>query len=287
MSFVSFEIAGKPQIGLLSDDGIINLSGRIADPSDDMKTLIAKGVLRRLYEDYHGRAPDVSADNVIFQPVVPNPAKIICVGVNYDLHRLETGRDESAYPTLFTRFADTLTGHKQPIILPRSSSMLDYEGELAVIIGAPLYRAGPEDTMTSIAGYTCFNDATLRDWQRHTSQFTPGKNFLSTAGLGPALILPEQCALPDDLQIRTRLNDEIMQAADTGQMIFKIPDLLSYISQFTPLAPGDIIATGTPGGVGFKRQPPVFMTAGDAVSVEIETVGTLVNVVCDEPVPAL
>ena len=135
MSFVSFEIAGKPQIGLLSDDGIINLSGRIADPSDDMKTLIAKGVLRRLYEDYHGRAPDVSADNVIFQPVVPNPAKIICVGVNYDLHRLETGRDESAYPTLFTRFADTLTGHKQPIILPRSSSMLDYEGELAVVIG--------------------------------------------------------------------------------------------------------------------------------------------------------
>ncbi|MGB0261465.1 MAG: fumarylacetoacetate hydrolase family protein [Henriciella sp.] len=282
MGFVSFEAEGKPQIGLLRDNGIINLSAHIPGLSDDLKTLIASGDLRRVYEDHSHRTPDYEAEDVVFRPVVTNPAKIICVGVNYDLHRLETGRDKSAYPTLFTRFADTLTGHGQPITRPSSSIMLDYEGELALIIGAPLYRARPEETLRSVAGYTCFNDATLRDWQRHTSQFTPGKNFPSTAGLGPALILPQQCGLPDNLRIETRLNEDIMQAADTGQMIFKIPDLLSYISQFTRLGPGDIIATGTPGGVGFKRQPPVFMAPGDIVSVEIETVGKLVNPVGDD-----
>jgi 2-keto-4-pentenoate hydratase/2-oxohepta-3-ene-1,7-dioic acid hydratase in catechol pathway len=211
-----------------------------------------------------------------------NPTKILCVGLNYDDHRRETGRLESKYPTIFTRYADSLVAHGADIVRPHVSTSLDFEGELAVVIGRGGRYISAQDAMRHVAGYTCHNDATLRDWQRHTTQFTPGKTFPGTGPLGPYLVTADELPDLDKQTLVTRLNDVVVQSASLGDMIFSIPVLIEYLSAFTPLSPGDIIATGTPGGVGFKREPPLFMKPGDRVEVEISGVGRLVNGVVDE-----
>jgi 2-keto-4-pentenoate hydratase/2-oxohepta-3-ene-1,7-dioic acid hydratase in catechol pathway len=215
--------------------------------------------------------------------VIPDPAKIICVGINYRLHQAETGRDAVQAPTLFIRFADSQTGHESTIAIPPIVRDFDYEGELAVVIGRELYQTPPPETMDGIAGYAIYNDFTARDWQRAASQWTPGKNFPSTGAFGPYLVTPDEAGHVHGLELQTRVNGEVRQHASVGDLIFDIPTLLAYITSFTRLAPGDVIVTGTPGGVGQFMQPPALLGDGDVVEVTITGLGTLRNKIMADP----
>jgi 2-keto-4-pentenoate hydratase/2-oxohepta-3-ene-1,7-dioic acid hydratase in catechol pathway len=278
MRLVSFVGPQGPGYGLVTGGGIVDLASRFAAP--DLRSLMSDGA--RAAEPWQGAAPDLDLASVVLLAPIPNPRKIICVGINYDEHRAETGRAKSDYPTIFTRFADTLVAHNQPLVRPKASSAFDFEGELAVIIGKGGRYITAARALDHVAGYSCFNDASVRDWQRHTSQFTPGKNFPGTGAFGPALVTPDEVGDPQGLRLTTRLNGLVMQDATTDQMIFPVLQIIAYISQFTTLLPGDVICTGTPGGVGFMRQPPVFMKGGDTVEVDISKVGSLANPVVDD-----
>ncbi len=282
MRFVSFIAANRAGYGIAVAGGVHDLGVRVGSAWPDLKSyLAARGA---------GATPalptvlplDYGAGEFSYLPVIPNPEKVICVGLNYEEHRRETGRPEAAHPSIFTRFADTLLAHGAPIVLPRISSMLDYEGELAVVIGKPGFRVTEAQAMELLAGYAPFNDATLRDWQRHTHQFTPGKNFPATGGFGPELVTPDEAGELAALPIETRLNGELMQSATLGDMIFSVARVIAYCSGFTHLRPGDVIATGTPGGVGFKREPQLFMRHGDVVEVSIGGIGRLANPIVAE-----
>lgn len=219
-----------------------------------------------------------------FLPVIQRPPKIVCVGLNYVDHAAESPyKKVPDYPAFFPRFAATLVGHGQPIIRPMVSTELDFEGELAVVIGKAGRHVSRENALDHVLGYTIFNDASLRDYQFKSAQWTVGKNFEGTGSLGPWLVTPEK--LPPGgrgLAIQTRLNDAIVQSDTTASMIFNVEDLIFYISEVVSLEPGDVIATGTPAGVGFARNPKLFMKHGDVCDVSIEGIGTLVNPVRDE-----
>ncbi len=279
MAYITFKAENRTSYGVVRSDGVFDLGRRVGQVLPDLKSFLAAqglGILGSLPE---ATVTDYATGEFTYAPVIPNPAKILCVGLNYDEHRRETGRPESEYPAIFTRFSDTLIGHDSPVMLPVNSSSLDYEGELAVIIGKSGFRVSEDDAMSLVAGYSVFNDTTLRDWQRHTHQFTPGKNFPNTGAFGPALITPQEAGELADKRIETRLNGASMQSAKLGDMIFSIPRVIAYLSGFTRLSPGDVIATGTPGGVGFKRDPQVFMRHGDRVDVTVEGIGTLINTI--------
>lgn len=275
MHFSSFLYDGRTTFGIRKDGGLIELGSRVSSDLPDLRAVLDRGRLDDVSDIGQKFTPSIDENDVVFLPVIPNARKILCVGLNYDAHRVETGRDKTDYPTLFTRFADTLVGHRQSIVLPSASAMLDFEGELAVIIGKAGRHIPRNQAMLHVAGYSCFNDATLRDWQRHTSQFTPGKNFPSTGAFGPSLVTAESIRDVNDLTVQTRLNGEIVQTGNTSEFVFDIPALIEYISTFTQLQPGDVIATGTPSGVGFKRTPPLFMQHGDQVEIEIQDIGVL------------
>ncbi|GAB5469933.1 MAG: fumarylacetoacetate hydrolase family protein [Rhodospirillales bacterium] len=228
------------------------------------------------------KAPALALDEVTLLPVIPTPGKVFCVGLNYESHRIETGRPESKYPTLFTRFASTLVAEGEALVCPRLSEKFDYEGELAVVIGKPGRHIAKADALSHVAGYSCFNDGSVRDFQRHSSQFTPGKNFDASAGFGPWLVTADEIPDPSALKLETRLDGTVMQAAGLDDLIFDVETLIAYISGFATLEPGDVIATGTPGGVGFVRKPPVYMQPGSSVTVAISQVGTLTNPVIAE-----
>lgn len=223
-----------------------------------------------------------AAGAVRLLPVVPNPGKILCVGLNYATHVAETGREQKEHPAIFTRWADTLIADGEALVRPPESVRFDYEGELAVIIGKGGRRIAAADAMDHVAGYAVFNDASVRDWQRHNIQFTPGKNFPATGAFGPAMIPAGEVADLGSQRVQTRLNGQLVQDQPVSDMIWDIPTVIAYCSTFTELAPGDVIATGTPGGVGDKRQPPLYMKAGDTVEVSVGTIGTLTNPVRDE-----
>ncbi|MBB3359101.1 MULTISPECIES: fumarylacetoacetate hydrolase family protein [unclassified Novosphingobium] len=215
-------------------------------------------------------------------PVVPNPGKILCVGLNYTTHVAETGREQKEFPAIFTRWADTLIAAGEPLVRPRETERFDYEGELAVVIGKGGRRIARADAMAHVAGFSIFNDGSARDWQRHNIQFTPGKNYPATGAFGPALVLPDEVADLGSQRVQTRLNGELVQDQPISDMIWDIPFVIEYCSTFTPLAPGDVIVTGTPGGVGDKRKPPLYMKAGDVCGISIGVIGTLTNPVIDE-----
>lgn len=215
-------------------------------------------------------------------PLVPNPGKILCVGLNYATHVAETGREQKDHPAIFTRWADTLLAAGDPIVRPKETVRFDYEGELAVIIGKGGRRIRKADAMAHVAGYSLFNDVSVRDWQRHNIQFTPGKNFPATGPFGPELVTPEEIGDLGAQRVQTRVNGELVQDQPVADMIWDIPAIIEYCSTFTDLAPGDVIATGTPGGVGDKRTPPLYLKAGDRVDVSVGAVGTLSNPVIDE-----
>ena len=219
---------------------------------------------------------------VRFAPVIPDAGRILCVGVNYLEHIHEMGREMPDYPTLFTRFPDTVVGHGESLVRPRLSTQYDYEGELAIVMGRPARYVGVAEALDYVAGYTCFLDGSVRDWQRHTSQFIPGKNFPDTGGCGPWLVTTDELPDPARLELRTRVNGEVLQSAPIGDLCFDVPRIIEYCSSFCLLNPGDIIATGTPSGVGFARKPPRWLTAGDVVEVEISGIGILRHNVTDE-----
>lgn len=277
MKFASYSRLGRAGFGAIVDGGIIDLTGALRPDVSSLRQAIALDLLGSARAYVEGRRAELAESDVALLPVIPDAGKILCVGLNYETHRAETKRPDAAYPTIFTRFADTQIAHRQHILKPRVSDSLDYEAELAVVIGRGGRYIAEDRAMAHVAGYTCYNDATVRDWQRHTFQFTPGKNFPSTGAFGPHLVTPDE--IPDyaKLAIVGRLNGEVMQQATLAELIFPIAKLISYCSHFTPLSPGDVILTGTPGGVGDRREPPLFLKAGDVFEVEIPGVGTLVN----------
>ena len=242
-----------------------------------MRALLASGLVASTAVNREWALADLT-----LLPPVPYPGKILCVGLNYAAHIAEMGRSSAAHPAVFTRWSDTLVADGAPLVIPRESKMLDYEGELAVVIGRSGRRIPAERAFDQVAGYTVFNDASVRDWQNHASQFTPGKNFPGTAGCGPALVTADEVGDPAALQVQTRLNGELVQDQPVSDLIHAIPALIAYLSSFTELRTGDIIATGTPSGVGHGRKPPVYLAPGDVVSVSIGLLGTLTNPVVAE-----
>lgn len=277
MRLVTFGWRGREAWGRVEGDDVLPLD--TVFPS--LRAAVEAGALNA--ERLSGAGGDpIPLDEIEFLPVVPNPGKILCIGLNYENHRRETGRAEVRNPTVFTRFADSQVGHLMPIRRPRESAELDYEGELAIVIGTGGRRIPAATALRHIAGYACYNDGSVRDWQAHTIQFTPGKNFPLTGAFGPWLVTPDEFGKPEAQRLQTRLNGTVMQDAVLRDMIFPIDRLIEYCSTFTLLSPGDVIVTGTPGGVGAKRDPQVFMKPGDLVEVEIEGIGVLRNEIADE-----
>jgi 2-keto-4-pentenoate hydratase/2-oxohepta-3-ene-1,7-dioic acid hydratase in catechol pathway len=279
MKVASFRKGGKETYGVVVDGGIVDLGERLGDKYRDLKAVLLAGAIAEARAIAGKATPDVAVDAVEFLPVIGNPGKIICIGHNYEEHRLETQREKSAYPTVFLRVAESLTAHDKPLVCPRESKDLDYEGEIAIVIGKSGRRIAEADAWQHIAGYSCFNEGSVRDWQKHTSQFIPGKNFVNTGAFGPWLVTADEILPGSVLTLTTRLNGQVMQHATTEQLIFSLPRLIAYCSTFTPLAIGDVIVTGTPGGVGARRTPPVFMKPGDVVEVEVDRIGTLRNTI--------
>jgi len=218
--------------------------------------------------------PAAAAD---FAPVVPRPGKIICVGLNYRAHILETGRELPEYPTLFAKFADTLTGARDDLVLPSVSEKVDWEVELGVIIGRPVYRASVDEAEAGIAGYTVVNDVSMRDWQRRTLQWLQGKMFERSTPAGPYLVTADEVGTAPDLEVRCEVDDVVMQQSRTSDLLFGAAEIVAYASQAVTLRPGDLIATGTPGGVGNARKPPVYLRPGNVLRTWIEGLGECVN----------
>jgi 2-keto-4-pentenoate hydratase/2-oxohepta-3-ene-1,7-dioic acid hydratase in catechol pathway len=281
MKLASFRIDNRATWGIIADGHAIDIGAALGPACPDLKSFIRNGTPEAARAKIES-SPRYSLDGISFLPVIPNPEKIFCVGLNYEEHRKETGRAVVTRPTIFARFANTQTGHKTDIIRPRISTNLDFEGELAVIIGKPGRYIPRENAFDHIAGYSCYNDGSVRDWQHHTHQFTPGKNFPNTGGFGPWMVTPDEFTDLDARRITTRLNGDLVQQATFGEMIFDLRTLVEYCSSFNPLVPGDVIVTGTPGGVGVKRTPPLWMKPGDVVEVEIDGIGVLENGIADE-----
>ena len=281
MKLASFKIGNSSTWGVVESGEAIDVGALLRDRYPDLKSAIAADALPAV-RDAIGGARRYPTAEIIWLPVIPNPDKILCIGLNYETHRKETGRSEVEHPTVFGRFANSQTGHLTDIIRPKLSHDLDYEGELAVIIGRPGRHIARAEAWNHIAGYACYNEGSVRDFQRHTHQFTPGKNFPGTGAFGPWMMTPDELGDVGPLRLQTRLNGEIVQDATIDQMIFDIPRQIEYCSSFTRLEPGDVIATGTPGGVGSRRTPPLWLKPGDIVEVEIDRLGVLRNGVADE-----
>jgi 2-keto-4-pentenoate hydratase/2-oxohepta-3-ene-1,7-dioic acid hydratase in catechol pathway len=282
MKLLSFEVDGSPKFGAWVNGGVVDLTQRLAGKFPDLLSVLQAGALPNVAEALEGAEPDFTLEQITFLPVIPSPPKIICIGVNYEEHRSEIGREPTLKPPVFGRFSNSQVGHLGVIPLPPESVKLDYEGEIAVIIGKAGRRISSDQVWEHIAGYAPYNDASVRDWQGHTHQWTPGKNFLHTGGFGPWMSTADEFGNDPELHLSTRLNGLEVQRATSRQMIFSIAELVTYCSTFTQLEPGDVIVTGTPGGVGARRNPQLFMKDGDVVEVEIEEIGVLRNVIAKE-----
>ncbi|MBJ3815855.1 fumarylacetoacetate hydrolase family protein [Shimwellia pseudoproteus] len=282
MKLASFIYQGKRSYGIVTRGGVIDLGRRLGDRYPDLKALLAASALQEAsrFSQDQDLLPLSAVD---FLPVIEHPEKILCVGMNYAAKRQEFDQHNPA-PTLFVRFADSQTGHNRPVVKPRCSSEFDYEGELAVIIGKGGENISRDQALAHVAGYSCYMDGSARDWQH--SWFTAGKNWPSTGAFGPWMTTSDEIPDPHNLAIRTWLNGHMVQEDNTASMIHKVAELIEYISTFTRLSPGDVIITGSPGGVGKKRNPPLFMKAGDRIEVEIEQIGHLSNLIVDAPVQA-
>lgn len=269
--------------GPIDDHGIRDISGVVAD-QNALMALVHTAEGRAQVAGMAAAASSHPLDEVVLLPPIPSPRRIMCVGTNYADHVAESDRIQEAppFPVIFTRFPSSLVGAGEDLERPISvSSSYDYEGELAIVIGTVTRYASRADALSAIAGYSCFMDGTLRDYQRHTSQFIPGKNFERSGAFGPWVVTGDEIDDPHALELTTRVNGEVMQHASTSQLIHDIARIIEYCSIFTTLEPGDVIATGTPGGVGYAKNPPVWLVPGSEVSVEIPGVGTLTNSVVD------
>jgi 2-keto-4-pentenoate hydratase/2-oxohepta-3-ene-1,7-dioic acid hydratase in catechol pathway len=274
MKFASFRHAGNAGWGAVVGNCVRSLSAI----APTLREAIARGKLPRTEQEIPRSAPALPLDNLPLLPPVPDTGRIFCVGLNYADHQAETGRKPTEYPVIFMRYAQSVLGHGAALLAPPESETYDFEGELAVTIGRPGRRIGEADALSHVAGYSCFMDGTIRAFQLHTNQYTPGKNFDRSGAFGPWLVTPDETGDPKTgLKLETRLNGTVVQQSNTGVMLFPVPVVIAYLSSFTALEPGDVIATGTPAGVGFKRTPPLYMRGGDRIEVEIERVGILTN----------
>ena len=280
MKLISYRDSKGESYGVATNGGVVNVGRTLKYP--DLRTLLDADALQEVRDYVDGRATECVLDDITLLPPVQNPEKIIMVGLNYATHVAEGGRDTPQYPMLFPRYANTQVGHGQAMIRPKASEKLDFEGELAFVVGKAGRHVAKENAYDYVAGYACYNDGSIRDWQRHTGQFMPGKNFIGTGAFGPWLVTTDEIPDPEVMSLVTRLNGEEMQRATIDDLIFGVPELMSYITTFTQLVPGDVIVTGTTGGVGAYRDPPVWMKEGDMVEVEISGVGILRNPITNE-----
>jgi 2-keto-4-pentenoate hydratase/2-oxohepta-3-ene-1,7-dioic acid hydratase in catechol pathway len=282
MKLVTYRHQGKETFGAVAGNGVIELGSRLGGRYAGVRALLEAGGVGEARKTADAAKPDVALDQIEFLPPVRDPGKLLCVGLNYKTHVEETGRTETENPSIFVRFPDSHVGHGQPMVKPRLSDHYDYEGELAVVIGKPAWRVAQKDALAHVAGYACYNDGSIRDWQRHTTQWTPGKNFRASGAFGPWLVTADEVPDPTRLTLVCRLNGNEVQRATTDLLIYTIPVIIQYITSFTPLSPGDVIATGTPGGVGARRNPPLWMRKGDTVEVDISSIGVLRNPIAEE-----
>jgi 2-keto-4-pentenoate hydratase/2-oxohepta-3-ene-1,7-dioic acid hydratase in catechol pathway len=282
MKLVSFVAQGRPSYGVVKGTGVIDLGNRLGDHWPTLRALLTAGALAEAERAGRDAAPDLSLEGLELAPVIPDPDKIICVGLNYRDHVAETGRTVTAKPALFARFAGSQVGHLRPLVKPVVSDEFDYEGELAVVIGKGGRHIPAEHALEHVAGYSCYNEGSVRDWQRHTTQYLAGKSFAGTGGFGPWLVTADEIPDPTRLTLETRLNGQVVQHTTTDLMITPVAEQIAYISTMLPLLPGDVIVSGTPGGVGAKRTPPLFMRPGDVAEVEISGIGVLRNPVVAE-----
>ena len=284
MRFASFEVDGKPTWGLVRASNLVGLDPAMLAKFPTLKSAIAANALAEVADSLSSRTADTTVEGATYLPLIGDPDKILCVGLNYHDHRKEGGHEEVDNPTIFTRFANAQIGHNQPMLRPPETHTLDYEAELAVIISKGGRRISEAEAFDHVAGYSCYNDGSVRAFQRHATQFTPGKNFMGTGGFGPWMVTPDEIEDLDAVIVECRLNGTVMQHAPVSDMIFSIPRVIAYCSTFTKLAPGDVIATGTPGGVGSRRDPQIWMKAGDVCEIDISGVGILRNPIVDEGV---
>jgi len=281
MKLASCRVLGRKCYGMITDAGLQVPDEFFLNQYPDLKSMLAAGALN---EFVAALGETLRLEKITFEPPILQPEKILAVGVNYMAHIKEMGREPPDYPVVFMRYPDSLVGHGAQLIRPRVSDQYDYEGELAVIIGKPARYVGKADALDYVAGYTCLNDGSVRDFQRHGSQFTPGKNFPCSGACGPWIVTADEIPDPSLLQLTTRLNDAVVQSAPVSDMRFSVQEIIAYCSTFTTLQPGDILTTGTPGGVGAGRSPQVWLKPGDHISVTIDKIGELKNEVIDEPV---
>lgn len=284
MRLLTFIHDGVEQVGVRRDDTVIPVSNLLSDPPRNLQSLLDQGlqvVLQEAVPTYTG--PGIPANEVQYQVLLPKPGKLVCIGRNYAAHAAERGADVPTFPEVFFRGPTSLVPHAGALVRPKCSSKFDFEGEIAFVIGKRCRHASEAEALDYVAGYTLFQDATLRDYQRFASQWTVGKNFDGTGGFGPELVTADE--LPpgaNGLTLTTRLNGELMQEGNTEQFIFPVTRLIAILSQCMTLEPGDVVSTGTPSGVGSARNPPVWLEPGDVVEVEVAGIGTLRNVVEDE-----
>jgi 2-keto-4-pentenoate hydratase/2-oxohepta-3-ene-1,7-dioic acid hydratase in catechol pathway len=283
MKLVSFERNGQIGFGaVIGDDGVVDLGAALGGRYADLQALLAADALGEAAAAVAGRTAEFRLGDVTLLPVIPHPGKIWCCGLNYGEHVRETNRQVTEQPTFFLRVADSQVGHDQPIVCPPESTQVDYEAEIAVVIGKPGRRIAEADVAQHIAGYACYNDGSIRDWQKHTSQWVPGKNFWRTGGFGPWMVTADEIPFGTVMRLQTVLNGQVLQDATTQMMIHSIAKQIAYVSTIAPLQPGDVIVTGTPGGVGARRSPPVWMKPGDICEIVVDRIGTLRNPIAAE-----
>ena len=278
MKLLSFAADGKELFGAVSGDGVVTLNDRVGQPS--LRAALAAGAMEAMRKAAQDAKPDRKLTDIKFRPVIPQPNKILCAGVNYRSHAAEVGRELPKQPSMFVRFTDTLVGHDGEMIRPKVSDNFDYEGELTLVIGKPARHVTAERALDYVAGYTIFVDGSVRDYQKFS--VTSGKNFPGTGPLGPWLVTTDEIPDPGKLTLTTRLNGVQVQHSGTDMLIYSIPQIIAFCSNFTALSPGDVIATGTPEGVGHGRKPPLWMKPGDTLEVEITGIGILRARIVDE-----
>ena len=282
MNFISFLNNNEERFGIVFKSKVTDLTGQINNIKS-LKELIQFNCLEEGRSYAKNNPGDIDINSIKLLPVIPNPSKIICVGLNYHEHVKETEKTIADNPVTFQRFNDSQVAHMENMIIPKASDNLDFEGEMALIMKDSESHLSEDDALKYIAGYSCYNDGSVRDWQRHTkSTFGMGKNFKKTGSFGPHMVLAQDIDDYKQLTIKTYLNGEVMQSASLSQLIFDLPFLISYVSKALPWRAGDVLVTGTPGGVGFKRNPPIYLKDGDKVDITISQIGTLSNTLQNE-----
>jgi 2-keto-4-pentenoate hydratase/2-oxohepta-3-ene-1,7-dioic acid hydratase in catechol pathway len=280
MKLVSYRHGGREKFGVAKDDGVVDLTTTLFFGErmfGHLGEVIAAGAVPELRKAAQNTAPQLGLTDITFLLPIPRPPRILCAGRNYPGRAGVAAGETAKWPSIFGRFHNSFVAHEEPIVRPRESDQLDYEGELALVIGKRGRNIGEAQALAHVAGYTCLNEGTLRDWTGRGAQNFPGKNFDRSGSIGPWIVTADEIPDPGRLRITTRVNGEVRQEGGTAEMLFKVPFLVSYISRFTELQPGDIIATGSPGRSAVDQKPPPWLKPGDRLAVEISGIGTLAN----------